>query len=134
MTEKKKFAFINQATNCALCVFMNSNDDCAKMFTDGGKHTSSWFEVERCGKGQFSHKGYLLKTHAKNKVVDVEGGQIQNNGTNIIQYQTNNGQNQVWLIVNKDESPPNDSSYGGFNFNIPNMGQAMQGWGGGGWK
>ena len=55
--------------------------------------------------------------------MDVEGGNIQGNGVDVIQYAQNNGPNQVWLIVNKDESPPQNEQqqeYGGFAFNIPN--------------
>ena len=73
--ENNKFSFVDQKNNSGLCIFQDKVDNAVEIIADNGKHNSSWFEVVRADKGPFAHKGYLIKTLAGNRCLDIAGGQ-----------------------------------------------------------
>ncbi len=91
-----KLAFVLVGNQNALCVLEDKQDSKAPIVGDPGKHTSSWFEAVKVDKGNFSGKGYLIKTHA-NQVFDISESKAAD-GKPIYQHPVHNGGNQVWLI------------------------------------
>lgn len=96
-TEGNKFAFVAQHNDHGLCIFEDKQDNALNIITDAGKHTSSWFEITRVEKGDFANKGYIIKTHANGRCLDIAGGKAEE-GKAVLQYNIHEGGNQVWLI------------------------------------
>ena len=111
--ENNKFAFVVASNNSGLCIFQDKQDNGAQIITDAGKHGSSWFEITRAEKGPFAKKGYLIKTHAGNRALDIAGGKAET-GKNVLQYNIHEGGNQVWLIepLNKGKGPKQNKKWG----------------------
>jgi hypothetical protein len=95
--ENNKFAIVAQSNDHGLCIFQDKQDNAANIITDAGKHASSWFEIHRAEKGEFAHKGYIIKTHANGRCLDIAGGKAEV-GKAVLQYNIHEGGNQVWLI------------------------------------
>ena len=93
-----KYAFIVQSTNTGLCVYFDKSDNGADVVTDGGLHNSSWFSIERVSQGMHANKAYYINTFC-GKRLDIEGGNIANNGNRVIQWEKNNGNNQIWQFL-----------------------------------
>lgn len=98
--ENTKFGIVVSSNNSGLCIFQDNKANGVQIISDNDKHASSWFEIARSDKGPLAHKGYLIKTHAPNRVFD-------NAGDHILQYDAHQGQNQLWLIVPFAEEKPN---------------------------
>jgi hypothetical protein len=85
----------------ALCVFRENTEDGELIVADSGKYSSSWFEIVRVSHRELANKGYTINTFSKGKSLDIEGGNTKN-GSKVVQYQTHNDSNQVWMIVPAD--------------------------------
>lgn len=94
--EKHKYALVTPNKN-ALCIFGDKQENDAHVVSDPGKHNSSWFEIVRADKGPFQNRGYIIKTHANGKALDISGGKAIE-GKPINQYTLHENGNQVWLI------------------------------------
>lgn len=94
--DNNKFGIVDKKSNSGLCIFQDKPDNAAPIITDSGKHTSSWFQIERIENGPFAHKAYHIKTHA-GKCLDVAGGKIEE-GAGVIQANLAENINQLWTI------------------------------------
>ena len=117
--------------------------------TDAGQHPGSWFTIERCKQGEWKNKGYYIRTHGVNKVLDVAGGDYKDDPF-IKQCSAHDAHNQMWLIVPADDKLPekhqpqqhqrpqqqqqqqggHQVNVGGFKFNVPNAGELLKGFSG----
>jgi hypothetical protein len=97
-----KYALVVQSSSTGLCILYDKQDNGAEIRADPGKHTSSWFGIDRNSVGQYANKGYVITTFA-GKGLDIEGGNA-NNGNRVIQWDRHNGNNQTWLILPVDQN------------------------------
>ena len=95
--ENGKFCIVDQKNNTGLCIFQDNQENGAHIISDPNKHTSSLFEIVRADKGPFANRGYLIKTHAANRCLDISGGHAEE-GKPVLQYNIHQNGNQVWLI------------------------------------
>lgn len=102
-TEQNKFAFVASFNQWGLCIYKDSKQSMGEPVVDGSRHPSSWFEVVRASEGKWANKAYQIKTHAGSQGLDICGGKCED-GIQIIQYQLNAGENQLWLIVPADQN------------------------------
>jgi ribosomal protein S6E (S10) len=98
LSEQGKFAIVVPKTKSALCIFGDKQENAAKAVMDPGQHTSSWFQIVCADKGLFAKKGYLIKTHANGKALDISGGKAVE-GTPVVQYDIHQNGNQLWMLV-----------------------------------
>jgi hypothetical protein len=93
--DKHKIALVATSTQEGLHVAGDKQDNAAPVIAGKDKCASNWFEVVRSEKGEHAHKGYLLKTHAGNKALDISGGKAEEDKP-VIQYNIHEGPNQLW--------------------------------------
>jgi len=115
--ENKKFAFVVQSIESALCIFQDKQDNGAQIIVDKDQHASSWFEVSLGEKGKWAKKAYLIKTHAGNRALDIAGGKAEE-GKAVLQYNIHQGENQLWHFVPiEPEKPKKDNKKAGKDAN-----------------
>jgi hypothetical protein len=118
VSKNNRIAFVAKATNTALYIPHHNKNNGAEVEADGGQHKSNWFEIARAKDGQWANKGYAIKTLC-GKSLDIESGNTSN-GTRILQWDSHNDWNQVWLIVPADQP---------IILNNQNLNQSQNQWG-----
>jgi hypothetical protein len=106
--EHHKYGFTATHNHAGLSVNGDTKDNAAEIVAVPGKHHSNWFEIAVVTNGKWANRGYIIKTHAGNRALDIAGGQATE-GQKVLQYDFHGNENQIWQIVATEQQ-------GGFGF------------------